>query len=55
MYELIEEASKVLRTPPPVFDFENPKEDPKEIEKNMAEHGNIWWYWTVCKSGRSTI
>ena len=37
MYELIEEASKVLRTPPPVFDFENPKEDPKEIEKNMAE------------------
>lgn len=37
MYELIEEASKVLRTPPPEFDFENPKEDPKEIEKNMAE------------------
>ena len=37
MYELIEEASKVLRTPPPEFDFENPKEDPKEIEKNMIE------------------
>jgi len=37
MYKLIEEASKVLRTPPPEFDFENPKEDPKEIEKNMAE------------------
>ena len=37
MYELVEEASKVLRTPPPEFDFENPKEDPKEIEKNMIE------------------
>lgn len=37
MYELIEEASNVLRTPPPEFDFENPKEDPKEIEKNLAE------------------
>jgi len=37
MYQLIEEASQVLRTPPPEFDFENPKEDPKEIEKNMAE------------------
>ena len=37
MYQLIEEASQVLRTPPPDFDFENPKEDPKEIEKNMAE------------------
>ena len=33
MYELVEEASKVLRTPPPPFDFENPPEDPKEIEK----------------------
>ena len=37
MYELIDEASKVLRTPPLEFDFENPPEDPKEIEKNMAE------------------
>lgn len=37
MYQLIEEASQVLRTPPPEFDFENPKEDPKEIEKNMTE------------------
>lgn len=37
MYQLIEEASQVLRTPPPEFDFENPKEDPKEVEKNMAE------------------
>ena len=36
MYELIDEASKVLRTPPPVFDFENPPEDPKEIETNLA-------------------
>ena len=31
LYKLIEEASRVLRTPPPVFDFENPPEDPKEI------------------------
>ena len=37
MYQLIEEASKVLRTPPPEFDFENPPEDPKEIAKNMGE------------------
>jgi peptide deformylase len=37
MYELIDEASKVLRTPPPEFDFENPPEDPKEIEKNLAD------------------
>lgn len=37
MLELIEEASKVLRQPPEVFDFENPPEDPKEIEKNMAD------------------
>jgi len=36
MLELIEEASKVLRTPPPEFDFENPPEDPEEIEFNMA-------------------
>lgn len=37
MYELVEEAHKVLRVPPPEFDFENPPEDPKEIEKNMIE------------------
>ena len=37
MYQLIEEASKVLRTPPPEFDFENPPEDPKEIAKNLGE------------------
>ena len=37
MYKLIEEASKVLRTPPPEFDFENPPEDPKEIAKNLSE------------------
>ena len=37
MYQLVEEASKVLRQPPEIFDFENPREDPKEIEKNMAE------------------
>lgn len=37
MYELIEEALQVLRTPPPEFDFENPPEDPAEIAKNMAE------------------
>ena len=37
MYQLVEEASKVLRQPPGIFDFENPPEDPKEIEKNMAE------------------
>ena len=37
MYELIEEASQVLRTPPPEVDFENPPEDPAEIAKNMAE------------------
>ena len=27
MYSLVEEASKVLREPPPVFDFDNPPED----------------------------
>lgn len=37
MYQLVEEASKVLRQPPLEFDFENPPEDPKDIEKNMAE------------------
>lgn len=37
MYELIEEASKVLRTPPLVFDFENPSHDPKDVEKRLGE------------------
>ena len=37
MYELVEEASQVLREPPPVFDFNNPPEDPKEIASKMAE------------------
>ena len=40
LYKLIEEASKVLRTPPPEFDFENPPEDPKEIAKNIGEAMN---------------
>ena len=37
MYELIEETMKVLREPTDEFDFENPPEDPKEVEKNLAE------------------
>jgi len=37
MYELVEEATKVLREPTSEFDFENPPEDPKEIEKNLSE------------------
>ena len=37
MYDLVEEASKVLRNPTSEFDFENPPEDPKEIEKNLGE------------------
>ena len=37
MYQLIEEASQELRTPPEIFDFENPAEPPEEIAKNMAE------------------
>ena len=37
MYSLVEEASQVLRTPPDVFDFDNPPEDPKEIASKMAE------------------
>ena len=37
MYQLIEEASQVLRTPPELFDFDNPAEPPEEIAKNMAE------------------
>ena len=36
MYELVEEASKVLRTPPQPFDFEN-RTDAKEIEEKLAE------------------
>ena len=37
MYELIEEASRVLRTPPLEFDFKNPSEDPKEVESKLAD------------------
>ena len=37
MYSLVEEASQVLRTPPDVFDFDNPPEDPKEIAENMSK------------------
>ena len=37
LYELIDEASNVLRTPPADFDFDNPLEDPKDIEKNLSE------------------
>lgn len=36
MYELVEEASRVLRTPPLKFDFENPSNDPKEVEEQLA-------------------
>ena len=38
MYDLVEEASKVLRNPTSEFDFENPPEDPKEIEKNLGDY-----------------
>ena len=37
MYELVEEATKVLRNPTSEFDFENPPECPKEVEKNLSE------------------
>ena len=37
MYELVEEATKVLREPTSHFDFENPPECPKEIEKNLSQ------------------
>ena len=37
MYELVDEASKVLRQPPLEFDFENPTHDPKEVEQKLAE------------------
>ena len=37
MYELIEETMKVLREPTDEFDFENPPECPKEVEKNLSE------------------
>ena len=37
MYQLVEEASKVLRQPPVLFDFENPTHDPKEVEEKLAE------------------
>ena len=36
MYQLIEEASKVLRTPPQLFDFEERK-DAEEIEKALSD------------------
>lgn len=36
MYELIEEASKVLRTPPELFDFEK-RTDAEEIETALSE------------------
>jgi len=36
MYELIEEASKVLRTPPQPFDFEK-RTDAEEIEKQLSD------------------
>lgn len=36
MYTLLEEASKVLRTPPAPFDFES-REDAKEIETKLSE------------------
>ena len=37
MYELVEEATRVLRNPTSEFDFENPPECPKEVEKNLSE------------------
>ena len=37
MYELVEEATKVLRNPTSEFDFDNPPECPKEVEKNLSE------------------
>ena len=37
MYQLVEEATKVLRNPTSEFDFENPPECPKEVEKNLSE------------------
>ena len=36
MYQLVEEAAKVLRVPPLEFDFKNPTHDPKEVEQNNA-------------------
>jgi peptide deformylase len=36
MYQLIEEASKVLRTPPQTFDFEK-RTDAEEIEKALSD------------------
>ena len=35
MYELVEEASKVLRNPTVPFDFENPQVDPKELIEGL--------------------
>ena len=35
MYELVEEASKVLRNPTVPFDFENTQVDPKEVIEGL--------------------
>ena len=40
MYELVEEAMKVLREPTDDFDFDNPPEDPKEIESTLQKQWN---------------
>ena len=58
MYDLVEEASKVLRNPTTEFDFENPPEDPKEIEKNLncnskknylpMQKGDVKETWANC-------
>ena len=37
MYEIVEDASKVLRQPPLEFDFKNPTHDPKEVEEKLSE------------------
>ena len=37
LYELIAEASKVLRAPTATFDFDNSAADPKEIETKLSE------------------
>ena len=37
MYELVEEAAKVLRNPTEKFDFDNPQTDPKELQKGLIE------------------
>ena len=37
MYELVEEAAKVLRNPTEKFDFDNPQTDPKELQAGLVE------------------